>query len=203
MVEASQKNNVVVRSSSRRKPATVAAAVAATTTSTATPLPPTSSTTAITSDPSGPPPAKRARRNGDVAPARAAPTRPKSTRSVRALAQPDPGPRHVSGPPLPECALRRSRATTSDSNAAELDQTAPSHQLGGTSVVKVNGRQPTRSNAMSGRDEQRKLRSQAGRLHLKSELSLFFPNYDEIINDEMSEPGSFRRDIPVRLVRGR
>ena len=38
-------------------------------------------------------------------------------------------------------------------------------------------------------EDKRTLRSQGGGSRLRSELSLYFPNYDEIINDEPKEPG--------------
>ena len=39
-------------------------------------------------------------------------------------------------------------------------------------------------------EDKRTLRSQGGGSRLRSELSLYFPNYDDIINDEPKEPGN-------------
>jgi len=68
--------------------------------------------------------------------------------------------------------------------------------LSGTSTHHVTIGSTTAPAASSGKDvriqqeDKRSLRSQGGGSRLRSELSLYFPNYDEIINDEPKEPGN-------------
>ena len=72
------------------------------------------------------------------------------------------------------------------------------------SSITTNGKHVTGRNTKSasaqtetaGDSDRRTLRSQAGGSRLKSELSWYFSNYDELVNDEPREPG---KPIPVTL----
>ena len=72
------------------------------------------------------------------------------------------------------------------------------------STLTTNGNHVTGRNTKSafaqtgtaGESDRRTLRSQAGGSRLKSELSWYFSNYDELVNDEPREPG---KPIPVTL----
>ncbi len=48
--------------------------------------------------------------------------------------------------------------------------------------------------------DKRTLRSQGGGSRLRSELSVYFPNYDEIISDEPREPGKQTRSVISTVV---
>lgn len=55
---------------------------------------------------------------------------------------------------------------------------------------RLNARGHGRTNVVRSNDDaQRRLRSQDGGSRFKSELALFFPNYDNVLNGEQSEPG--------------
>lgn len=54
----------------------------------------------------------------------------------------------------------------------------------------VNGTRPQGLEETSKQGERRTLRSQAGGSRSKSELSWYFSNYDELVNDEPREPGN-------------
>lgn len=58
-------------------------------------------------------------------------------------------------------------------------------------TIEANSATAASSSNIPGIDQEdkRTLRSKGGASRLRSELSLYFPNYDEIINDEPKEPG--------------
>ena len=213
MVEALSRNSsLVLRSSGRRTPVTAGTAAAAA--ASAPPLP--IELPALAHDSLSLPPAKRLRRDVD------APPRSRAADAVLTVGRLATRPRRVSllvnGPPRQECPSRPpTKRTTRTRTPTTTDETqrrtnlngsvrtghsgpgSPTVTAGATDAItdrtKASGRLTVLSNAPSaGRGDQRKLRSQDGRLHLKSDLSLFFPNYDEIINDEdddsVTEPGS-------------
>ena len=66
----------------------------------------------------------------------------------------------------------------------------PTAIANGTRAASENNENTSVSAESSKQSEKRTLRSQAGSFRSKSELSWYFSNYDEIVNDEPREPGT-------------
>ena len=115
------------------------------------------------------------------------------------LAHPDPTPsKHISKKCPPKSLPIRDRSAVQDA-ATQVGKSRtpdPSQHINGTTTPLPNA-QSSNSNPtlnvntkeISGKNDKRSLRSHDGCSRSKSELALYFPNYDELVSIEPKEPG--------------
>ena len=123
------------------------------------------------------------------------------------LGLPDPTrSRHVSetcaSKPLPI----RGRSATQDAltQVGRLRKPNPPQHINGTTIATQNAQSynknatpPIDTKDVSNQNDKRNLRSHAGCSRSKSELALYFPNYDELVSIEPKEPGMTSGDTSL------
>ena len=116
------------------------------------------------------------------------------------LGHPDPTrSRHVSKKYLPKSLPIRDRPAAQDAatQAGNARKPAPLRHINGTTtpshnLQSLNNHDTLTVNTqdLSGQNDKRSLRSHDGCSRSKSELALYFPNYDELVSIKPKEPGT-------------
>lgn len=115
------------------------------------------------------------------------------------LGHPDPTrSRHLSKKYVPKPLPIRDRPAAQDAaQAGNSRKPAPPRHINGTTTALHNVQSFTNNNTLtvntkdlSSQSDKRSLRSHDGCSRSKSELALYFPNYDELVSIEPKEPGT-------------
>ena len=95
----------------------------------------------------------------------------------------------------------RSAAQDAATQAGNLRKPAPPQHINGTTTVSHNVESlnndttlTVNTKDLSSQNDKRSLRSHDGCSRSKSELALYFPNYDELVSIEPKEPGTTSND---------